>query len=422
MSRQSETTPQAFVRRLEAFYPANHRPVPLHAPWLTAAERASIEATLRTGFVSTAGPEVQIFEKKLARHFGCPFVIATVNGTTALRLALQAAGVGPEDEVLVPSLTFIGTVNPVLQLGATPSFVDIEGLVSRSGSPDLAPNLDGLVISRRRVEAFLQAHAIRTKSGCVNRRTGRRIAALVPVHLMGNFAPDLSVLAARWGIPLIEDAAEAVGTRPLAGRFVRGLASILSFNGNKILTSGGGGAILTHDRDFAARAQQLARQGRRLSTSRPLPEPLFETPGFNDKMPALNATLGGAQLDRLEEILAAKRALWGNYAAHFAENDALVFLPYGAHNVGNSWLGVLYYRGRQPRLWIREALGLLRERGIEARPFWRPLPRVPFLRAYPSSGGGQAEMVWRRCFMLPGSPELGVELRGASPGAPLKSP
>ena len=397
-------------------------------PGLTPVEHTSIEATLRTGFVSTAGPEVHIFEKKLARHFGCPFVIATVNGTTALRLALQAAGVGPQDEVLVPSLTFIGTVNPVLQLGATPSFVDIEGLASCSGAPDL----DGLVISPRRVEAFLQANAIRTQSaksakgGCLNRRTGRRIAALVPVHLMGNFAPDLSSLAAKWGIPLIEDAAEAVGTRPLEGRFVRGLASILSFNGNKILTSGGGGAILTHDRDFAARVQQLARQGRRLSTQKKglppggppaLPEPRFETPGFNDKMPALNATLGRAQLGRLEEILAAKRTLWESYAAHFSEkeNDALVFLPYGAHNVGNAWLGVLYYRGGQPRLWIREVLGLLRERGIHARPFWRPLPQVPFLRAYPSSGGGQAEMVWRRCFMLPGSPELGVALRGESP-------
>ena len=267
------------------------QPIALHEPDFSGTQAwAYVRDCLDSGWVSTAGQWVSRFEQELCSRTGAAHAVAVTNGTVALRLALHLVGVSADDEVLLPPLSFVATANAVAHLGAVPHFVDVE-----AGSLGMDPTA---------LSARLEAVAERREGGVFNRSTGRRLAVVLPVHVFGHPAriQELRAVAEAWGLPLVEDAAEALGSwldGTHCGLF--GAVGTLSFNGNKLITTGGGGALLTQ-------SAELAQRARHLSTTAKLPHPwAFEhdAVGWNDRLPNLNAALGVAQLKDLERRLEA---------------------------------------------------------------------------------------------------------------------
>jgi len=367
--------------------------VPLHAPQFAGAEWRYLKECLDTGWVSSVGAFVDRFERDLAQAFGVARAVATVNGTAALHMALLLAGVKPQDEVLIPALTFVATANAVRYCGAVPHLVD-----SDRETLGLAPEA---------LEAWLTEIAEPGADGARNRMTGRRIAAVAPMHAFGHpmRIDALIAVARKWGLAVVEDAAESLGSlrdgRPLGGR---GLVGATSFNGNKIITTGGGGAILTDDADLADRAKHL-------TTTAKQPHPwlfLHDETGFNYRLPNINAALGCAQLEQLPQMLAAKRRLAAAYAEAFAQVEGLRFFnePPGAQS--NYWLNAVILDNpadRDPFLEETNAAGLM------TRPCWTLMSDLPMHRDCPSAPLPVARDIAARLVNIPSSAALGCEAR-----------
>jgi len=371
------------------------QPVALHEPDFSGTQAwAYVRDCLDSGWVSTAGHWVSRFEQELCARTGATHAVAVTNGTVALRLALHLVGVAAGDEVLLPPLSFVATANAVAHLGAMPHFVDVE-----AGSLGMDP----VVLAAR-----LEAVAERRDGGLFNRSTGRRLAALLPVHVFGHPAriEELRAVAEAWGLPLVEDAAEALGSwRDGTHCGLVGAVGTLSFNGNKLITTGGGGALLTHSAELALRA-------RHLSTTAKRPHPwAFEhdAVGWNDRLPNLNAALGVAQLEDLERRLAAKRRLAERYAAAFESlpEVELVAEPPGCRS--NHWLVSLRFLDDAPahaeaqRLQVLEAA---HAQGLLLRPVWRLLHQLPMYAQAPRGCLAVAEDQACRLLNLPSSPQL----------------
>ena len=357
--------------------------IALHAPLLGPEEAQAVAEAVASGWISSAGPQVAAFEETVARSTGAAHAVAVQSGTAALHLALQVAGVQAGERVIVPALTFIAPANAVRYLGAEPVFVDVS-------ARDWQLDLDLL-------EAYLQAHCRASKRGCLD-ADGRRIAAVVAVHVLGHMGdmPRLVRLCEQWGIPLIEDAAEAVGSRR-SGRPAGcwGLLGCYSFNGNKILTTGGGGMVLTDDAELAAQVRHLSTQAK----AGPGPYD-HDQVGYNYRLPALAAALGLAQWPRLADILAQKRGLAARYRAALS-GPAWSWRPEDPAETPNYWLNTVCHPERD-RLWQR-----LEAAGISARPLW---PAVPQQAPYRDCRYVQRENVAGRlaatALSLPSSPGL----------------
>lgn len=329
--------------------------VPLHEPNIGELERRYVDECLESTFVSSVGAFVGRFEQEVAEYTGAAAAVAVSNGTVALQIAMSLAGVRAGDEVIVPALSFIATANAVAHIGAHPVFVDSEA--------------DTLGMSPSAVAAVLDS-AERTVTGLVNRSTGRRIAAIVPMHTLGHplRIAELVALADGYGVPVVEDAAESLGSfvgEKHTGTF--GRLGTLSFNGNKIVTTGGGGMILTDDLELAKRAKHL-------TTTAKLPHPWefeHDEVGYNFRMPNLNAALGVAQVERLDGFRVAKRRLAERYAEVFAAVDGVTFLPEPAGTTSNYWLCAIRVEGG---LAERDAvLKATNDDGLLCRPFWNML-------------------------------------------------
>jgi perosamine synthetase len=325
----------------------------LHEPWIRGNAWVYVKECLDSGWVSSAGSYVSRFERLCSDACGTKHAVATVNGTSALHAALLAAGVGPGDAVLCPALSFVATANAIAYIGATPLFVD-------NSSTTLGMD-------------FRDAERAFGAAG------GRRIAACVPMHVFGNPVDmdPLLALCAEKGVPVIEDAAEALGSRyknrPCGSL---GLAGILSFNGNKIVTTGGGGMILTNDDTFAARVRHL------ITTARSGKDWTFDHDevGYNYRLPSLNAALGCAQMEDLPDFLARKRALARRYADLFGRR---LMTGGGDGFLSNHWLNALLFDGNAER---DSFLAETNARGIETRPPWRLLADLPMFAAAPRTG------------------------------------
>lgn len=361
--------------------------VGLHEPVFAGNEWRYVKECLDTRWVSSAGSYVDAFERIVAERTGVPHAVAIVNGTAALQLALELAGVEPGDEVIVPSLTFIATAHAVIYRGAVPRFLDVE---------DETFGLDPAHVSD-----FLTAGCRRRGKSLFARDTGRRVAACVPMHALGHPArvDRIGVLCRRAGIPMVEDAAESLGTTYLgrpAGSF--GAMGILSFNGNKIVTTGGGGMIVTANARLAARARHLSTQAK--SDGRAF---WHDAVGYNFRLPNLNAAVGVAQLERLDALLAAKRRLAGWYrdALRSAPGLRLVWEPKGARS--NFWLNTIVYEN--PRR-AAGALKTLEAEGFQARPLWAPGHLQPHLRSSPRGPLEVTERLWRTSVSVPSSADL----------------
>lgn len=353
-----------------------------------------VKRCLDSGWVSSAGEFVGEFERRLCQHTGARHAVAVVNGTAALHTALLLAGVMPGDEVLVPTLTFIGTANAVAYCGATPHFVDSEE--------------ETLGVDPDKLSAYLAAAVEVRGRQSYNRATGRRIAALVPMHTFGHPVRlrELLDLGVRYGFPVVEDAAESLGSY-YEGRHTGtfGKLGILSFNGNKIITTGGGGAVLTDDPD-------LAQAARHLTTTARVPHAwsfIHDRVAFNYRMPNINAALGCAQLEYLDDFLSRKRHVAQAYLASFSGVNGMRIQVEPKGCVSNYWLNTLVLdRGLEA---MRDALlAALGEAGIMARPAWTLMHRLPMYTSMPRMDLSTAESLEARIISLPSSATLGAKV------------
>ncbi len=365
-------------------------PVVLHEPTFSGNEWQYLKDCLDSTFVSSVGQYVNRFEEALASATGGGHVIAVVNGTAALHVALLLSGVERDDEVLVPSLSFIATANAVRYCGAIPHFVDSE--------------LRTLGVSAAALDEHLSRIARVDVGRCVNRETGRTIRALVPMHTFGHPVDirGLLALADRYNLAIVEDAAEALGSTidgRHAGTF--GRFGTLSFNGNKTITTGGGGAIMTNDATLAARAKHI-------TTTAKLPHRWrfdHDQVGFNYRMPNLNAALGCAQLEDLASLVAKKRDLFDRYRTAFsAIPDAVVFAePAGCRS--NYWLQTILLDESVADQ--REAvLQATNDAGFMTRPVWTPLHELQPFADCPRADLPVVASLARRAINLPSSSSL----------------
>jgi pyridoxal phosphate-dependent aminotransferase EpsN len=347
---------------------------------MSGQEQLYVADAFASNWIAPLGPHVDAFEKEFAEQVGVPYALALDSGTAALHLALRLFGVGPGDEVVVSTLTFAASAFPVIYQGAHPIFID-----SEAHSWNMDPQL---------LAEFLAERA----------RRGRLPKAVIVVHLYGqcaDLAPILS-LCDRYAIPLIEDAAEALGSHyhgRCAGSF--GKASIFSFNGNKIITTSGGGMLVSHDAEFVAHARKLSTQARD-----PAPHYQHSEVGFNYRMSNLLAAVGRAQLQVLEERVAARRRNFAWYQEHLGGLPGISFMPdanWGRHTHWLTCLTVDPIAFGADRDQIRLAL---EAENIEARPVWKPLHLQPVFVACESVGGKVSERLFEQGLCLPSGSNL----------------
>lgn len=364
--------------------------IALHEPEFRGHEGDYVKDCIDSGWVSSVGSYVDRFERDLAEFTCTARVVATANGTAALHICLLLAGVQPGDEVLMPTLTFIATANAVSYCGAQPHFVDSEETT--------------LGVDADKLERHLRETAKIVDGTCVNVRTGRPLRALVIMHVFGHPCDldALDALAQRWKLVLIEDAAESLGSYK-NGKHTGNVGRIcaLSFNGNKIVTTGGGGAVMTNDAALGQRAKHLtttARVPHRWSF-------LHDEVGYNYRLPNLNAALGCAQLERIDDMLGRKRVLAARYQEAFAGVDGVRFFAEPAGTRSNYWLNAVILDARAAR--ERDAvLETLNDAGYMSRPLWTLMHRLPMYAECPRMDLSLAEDIEGRLVNVPSSPKL----------------
>jgi len=333
--------------------------IPLHEPRFWGNEKQYVNEAIDSTFVSSVGKFVDQFEREVEAYTGAARAVAVVNGTAALHMALLLAGVKPGDEVITRPLTFVATANAIRYCQAEPVFLDVDR--------------DTLGLSPDRLEEFLERHAeLRDDGMAYNRRTGRRLAACVPMHTFGLPArvERLVDIAGRFGIPVVEDAAESLGSLRQGrhtGTF--GRLGVLSFNGNKTITTGGGGMVITND-------AELGKLAKHLTTTAKLSHPweyVHDHVGYNYRLPNLNAALGVAQMEQLPRMVGSKRALAEAYRAFFA-SIGVEFLAELPGDSANYWLNAIVLDDFEQREHFLKALNA---RGVMCRPIWRLMNRLP---------------------------------------------
>ncbi|MDC0893271.1 LegC family aminotransferase [Pseudomonadales bacterium] len=341
--------------------------IPLHRPVFEGNERQYLIDCIDSNFVSSVGEKVIEFEGKVAEFTGSKHAIATVNGTAALHVAIELAGVCSGDEVISQALTFVATCNAISYSGAVPIFVDVD--------------LDTMSLSPSSLKAFLEENAEKRASGTFNKLSGKRISACVPMHTFGFPCriAEIVEICADWDIALIEDVAESLGSyvgNRHTGTF--GSMATLSFNGNKVITTGGGGMIITNDSELAKRAKHI-------TTTAKVPHPyefVHDEIGYNYRMPNLNAALGCAQMERLNEILAIKTKLADQWGVFFDQNDVR-FVRAIDENKANHWLNTLVLDSREER---DNFLKFTNDNGVMTRPIWTLMSRLSMFKECQTDG------------------------------------
>ena len=358
--------------------------IPLHEPSFIGKEEEYIQETIKSTFVSSVGKYVDQFELNLSTFNKTNRSVATVNGTSALQVALRLVGVKENDEVITQSLTFVATVNSIKYNYAYPIFIDVD--------------LDSMGLSPKAVENFLEKYGEIRDDGCYNKYSGRKISACLPMHTFG-FPVDLDDLVKvcnKWKIPLVEDAAESLGSKyknKFTGNF--GLVSAISFNGNKIITTGGGGSILTNNEELANRAKHI-------TTTAKTPhryEYFHDEIGYNYRMPNLNAALGCAQLENLELFLTNKRKLAKDYYNFFYSNG-IKFRKEQKNTRANYWLMSIELENKKDRNSFLEETNRLK---IMTRPIWKLMYELPMYKNSQKDSQKNSRFLAERIVNIPSS-------------------
>lgn len=370
----------AFIKQL---YPSKER-IFLHEPSFGGNEKKYLNDCIDSSFVSSVGKYVDRFEELVAQYTGAARAVVCVNGTNALHLALLLSGVEQNDEVITQPLTFIATANAISYTGAQPVFLDVDR--------------ETMGLSPEAVEKWLNLHAEIRQNECFNKKTGRRIKACIPMHTFGHPVrlDHLLDICHRYRLELIEDAAESLGSfyrGKHTGTF--GRIGVLSFNGNKTITTGGGGMLLFSDTALGERAKHLTTQAK-------MPHPwefVHDTIGYNYRMPNLNAALGCAQMERLDQILAGKRAVAEAYR-NFFKTTGIEFFTEPQACRSNYWLNAIILSGKAERDTFLEYSNL---HGIATRPIWRLMTRLPMFASCQHDDLAQAIWFEDRVVNLPSS-------------------
>ncbi|EIA3113436.1 LegC family aminotransferase [Vibrio cholerae] len=359
--------------------------IPLHVPTFAGNEKTYVMETIDSTFVSSVGKFVDEFERKMEAFTGSARAVATVNGTAALHAALYMAGVERGDLVITQALTFVATCNALYHMGAEPIFVDVSPV-----SLGLCP---------KAVNAFLEEYAQVTEAGCIHKQTGRRIKAVVPMHTFGHpiELDELIAVCLKWHITLVEDAAESLGSF-YKGKHTGTLGEFgaVSFNGNKIITTGGGGMVLCG-------TEEAGRRTKHVTTTAKVPHPyefFHDEPGFNYRMPNLNAALGCAQMEVLERYLAQKRHLAQQYQAFFAGSD-VTFVVEPEYAQSNYWLNAIICADAQQR---NELLEQTNAAGVMTRPIWQLMHRLPMFEQALRGDLTHSEFIEAHLINLPSTP------------------
>lgn len=378
---------EGIVKILRKVLPSDHETYALHEPLFNGNEWTYVKDCLDSGWVSSVGQYVEIFEKQLAEYTGIQYAVPVVNGTAALHMSLYLSGVSIGDEVLIPALTFIATANSVSYCGAVPHFVDSEEMT--------------LGLDPYKLDDYLEEISEQRTEGCFNKKTQQRIKAVIPMHTFGhpvNMDPLVEVCR-KYRLELIEDGAEALGSYYKGQHMGNwGRAAILSFNGNKIITTGGGGAILTNDESLARLAKHLTTQ------AKPPHKWSFnhDMVGYNYRMPNINAALGCAQLEQLPEFIKKKRNLAARYQEAFAEVAGVEIFKEAGNSCSNYWLNVLLlnekFSSERDKL-----LELTNSQGIMIRPAWTLMHKLPMYENCPHMDLTISENLEKRIVNLPSS-------------------
>ena len=369
----------------EVVRPGGDAFIPLHEPTFHGREKDYVVECIETGWVSTAGQFVERFERELAAYCGVNRAVAVCNGTAALHTCFILAGVQPGDEVIIPTLTFVATANAVTYAGAVPHFADSEESTFGIDPVKLAQHLENVAEVR--------------DGACYNRETGRRIAAISPMHTFGHpsLVDELLLVADRFNIAFVEDAAESLGSY-YNGRHCGGFGKInaVSFNGNKVITTGGGGALLTNDDALADRAKHI-------TTTAKIPHSWrydHDVIGYNYRMPNLNAALGVAQLEQLPDLLESKRALAMRYVEVFSDVSNVHFIAEPELCKSNYWLNALLIdQGFEEAL--EPILKATNDVGLMTRPAWTPMHQLPMFTDSPRMNLSVAESLAQRLINIP---------------------
>ena len=341
--------------------------IPLHRPVFEGNEKNYLIECIDSNFVSSVGKKVTEFELKIAEFTDSKHAIATVNGTAALHAAIQLAGVKRGDEVLTQAVTFIATCNALSYSGAEPIFIDVDE--------------DTMGMSPNSLKIFLESNAKIVNGETINKKTGKRIAACVPMHTFGIPCriKDIQSVCDEWNLSLIEDCAESLGSyvnKIHTGKF--GETAILSFNGNKLITTGGGGMIITDDENIAIHAKHM-------TTTSKVPHPfefVHDEVGYNYRMPNLNAALGCAQMERLEEFLIIKANVAEQWNDFLSNSDVKFIKPLDG-DTANNWLNTIMLDSKSERDYFLEHTN---KSGVMTRPIWTLMSKLPMFKGCQTDG------------------------------------
>jgi len=378
---------QAVVDFIREYYGNPDGAIPLHAPIFRGNERNYVLDCIDSTFVSSVGAYVNKFEEMMCDYTGASYAIATVNGTAALHMSLLLAGVKENDFVITQPLTFIATCNAISYIGASPLFIDNDKQT--------------LGMSVAKLTEFLKANTQLREGGCYHKLTGRRVAACVPMHTFGHpgYIDELVAVCHEFQIPMIEDAAESIGSK-YKGRHTGtfGLIGSFSFNGNKTITCGGGGMIVTNNEKIGKLAKHLTTQAK---VSHPW-EFVHDHIGYNYRLPNLNAALACAQMEVLDDYIASKRSLATRYQELFRELN-IHFLVEPKDTFSNYWLCSILLKDRRERdLFLEYTNG----RKVQTRPAWALMNTLDMFKDCISGDLSTAEELENRLVCLPSSVKM----------------
>ena len=361
--------------------------LPLHEPNLTKKDEREVIKGMRTGFVSTAGKEIFEFECKIKKITKSKYVVSTINGTSAIHIGLKALGVQSNDEVLLPTISFIAPANAVLYIGAIPHFVDSD--------------LNHFGIDPEKLDEYLKKNTVVKKNFCFNKKTKRIIKAVVIVHVFGHPAniEKLIFICKKYKIRVLEDAAEALGShfkKKQVGTY--GDIGILSFNGNKIITTGVGGAILTNNQKLAKLSKHLTTTAKKYHKW----DFVHDMSGYNYRLANINASLGISQIKKLNKQIRLKRNLFKKYKKILGKSEDFLILDQPYNSRSNFWLQTLVLL-KPSATKKNKVLKSFHENKILARPVWRPLHKIKFLKKYPKMNLKNADIIENKLINIPSS-------------------
>lgn len=376
-----------FNRFVRDLYKTKNNLVPLHAPIFNGREKDYLLETLDSTFVSSVGKYVDQVEHSIAKYTNTSKAIAVVNGTAAIQVALKISGVKQGDEVITQALTFVATANAISYNGAVPVFVDVD--------------LDTMGMSAVALKSFLDEYGDKREEGVFNKETGNRISAVLPMHTFGFMCriSEIKAICDAWGITIIEDAAEALGSfsgGKSAGSF--GSLGAFSFNGNKIITAGGGGVIISNDDQLAFKAKYITTTAKRPHSY----EYYHDELGYNFRMPNLNASLLLAQFEKLEEYRCSKSNVYEEYRSFFQSfNNGIELVPIPkSTSQWNYWLISLQLSNESDR---DDFLRLTNDAGIMTRPIWKLMHKLPMYSNCQRDEQSNAEILEKTIVNIPSS-------------------